>query len=71
MDRYNAEGIRRADLLVTLKDRRKVREARKHDYCLLCRAERVNEAGLCNACYSCLDGEEHHVAAQWIAGVGP
>jgi hypothetical protein len=69
--RYNAEGILRADLLVTLKDRRKVAEARRHDFCLLCRGHAVNEAGLCNACYSYLDGEEYKAAAKWLSGVGP
>lgn len=71
MDRVNSEGIPRWQLTVALKDRRQVTEARKVDTCMLCRRHRVNESGLCDMCYSGLDGEEFRLAARWLSGVGP
>ena len=71
MDRLNSEGIPRHRLAIALKDRRQVMEARRFDFCMLCRRHRVNEAGLCDVCYSALDGEEFQLAASWLSGVGP
>ena len=71
MDRLNSEGIPRYMLAVALKDRRQVLEARRFDICMLCRRDRVNECGLCEVCYSGLDGEEFRLAARWLSGVGP
>ena len=71
MERYNGEGIPRDSLQVALRDRRQVTMARQRDACLLCRRRRVNEAGLCDACYGILEGEELSLALRWISGVGP
>ena len=71
MERFNSEGILRNELIVTLRDRRKVADARRIDACLLCRRNRVNESGLCDFCYGTLDGEELKLAMRWLAGVGP
>ena len=69
MDRVNSEGILRHQLAIALKDRRQVMEARKADVCLLCRRSRVNLCGLCEICYSALEGEELRLAGQWLSGV--
>jgi hypothetical protein len=71
MERLNGEGIPRHTLLLALKNRRQVMEARRIDACLLCRNRKVNEAGLCDACYSLLDGEELRIVGRWMTGVGP
>ncbi|MFZ4507946.1 MAG: hypothetical protein ACOYON_09650 [Fimbriimonas sp.] len=71
MERENSEGIRRDELAYALSQRRFVMTARRIDSCLLCRRKRVNEAGLCDACYSSLDGREFELASRWLAGVGP
>lgn len=55
----------------TLKQRRHVNKAIKENACLLCRAQNVNEAGLCDTCYALLDDKELKVAERWLAGVGP
>lgn len=71
MDRLNGEGIPRHHLLLALKNRKVVLDARRIDACLLCRNRRVNEAGLCDSCYAVLDGEELRLVNRWMAGVGP
>jgi hypothetical protein len=71
MERLNGEGIPRRHLSIALGDRRQVLTARKIDRCLLCRRPRVNEAGLCDVCYSMLDGEELVLAGKWLTGAGP
>lgn len=71
VDRHNSEGIPRSHLTVALKDRRQVLEARRFDTCMLCRRHRVNDSGLCEVCYSTLEGEEFKLACRWISGVGP
>lgn len=67
--RFNAEGIRREDLLFALTDGRLVRAARRIPACLLCRRSLVNEAGLCDVCWALLDGSELEEALKWTAGV--
>ncbi len=71
MDRINSEGIQRWRLSIALTDRHQVLNARKADMCLLCRRHRVNEAGLCDVCYSGLEGDEFRLASRWLSGVGP
>lgn len=71
MERVNSEGIRRVDLRLALRTRRMVAEARRVDTCLLCRRHKVNEAGLCDVCYSTLEGDELELAVAWMRGVGP
>ncbi len=69
--RLNNEGLRRQDLAFALKTRRTVEGARQIDACLLCRRKRVNEAGLCDICYSTLDGQELELATLWLRGTPP
>jgi hypothetical protein len=69
--RYNSEGIAREDLMVALRTPKQVNMARSVNACLLCCAANVNEAGLCNVCYSLLNGEELNLACRWLAGLGP
>ena len=71
MERVNSEGIPRHDLAHYLRDRKSVIGARRIDTCMLCRRHKVNEAGLCDYCYSALDGEEARLAAVWLSGQGP
>ncbi|RYG47101.1 hypothetical protein EON79_08275 [bacterium] len=71
MERFNSEGIRRDELLLALKTLRTVQIARRFDTCMLCRRHRVNEAGLCDVCYSQLEGEEARLAEKWLSGIGP
>jgi hypothetical protein len=72
VERLNSEGIPRANLRFALRDRRAVSGARRIDSCLLCRRSRVNEAGLCDVCYSLLDDpEEQRLAQRWLSGEGP
>lgn len=71
VDRFNSEGIPLTSLTVALRTPRVVSEARRIDMCLLCRRPRVNEAGLCNVCYSQLEGEPLRLAVNWMSGVGP
>lgn len=71
MERLNSEGIPRADLKHALRNRRQVSEARRIDSCLLCRRPRVNEAGLCDVCYSSLEGVELEMATAWLRGSEP
>lgn len=67
MDRLNPEGIPRDQLIFTLKQPRRVRDARRIDACLLCRRSRVNEAGICEVCYAMLDGEELQLVNRWMS----
>ena len=71
MDRVNAQGIPRRQLKWTLTQRRHVNKARSEDACLLCRADGVDESGLCNTCYSLLDEDELKIAERWLGGIGP
>jgi hypothetical protein len=71
VERYNSEGELREDLLLILQTPRKVLNARRIDTCILCRAKRVNESGLCVVCYSLLDGDELRMANRWMAGLEP
>lgn len=71
MERLNSEGIPLQDLAATLRDRPKVITARRIDRCLLCRRPRVNEAGLCDSCYSVLPDAEAAIAHRWMRGDGP
>ena len=71
VERVNSEGIPRLDLAHYLRHRSSVIAARRIDTCMLCRRHRVNEAGLCDYCYSALDGEEARLAAAWLSGQGP
>ena len=71
MERLNSEGILRSDLAFALGSRKIVRDARKMDSCLLCRRKNVNEAALCDVCYSMLEGDELMLALKWLTGVGP
>lgn len=71
VDRLNPEGIARTQLAFVLTVPRRVHEARRIDACLLCRRSRVNEAGICEICYSMLDGEELRLAMRWTVGGAP
>jgi len=71
MDRVNSEGILRRELTLALQTRSAVKNARTIDSCLLCRRGRVNPAGLCEVCYSLLDGPELRLATRWLSGEGP
>lgn len=71
VERLNSEGIPRDSLILALRDRRAVLTARRINSCLLCRRPKVNEAGLCDICYSALDGEELKLATRWLQGIGP
>lgn len=46
-------------------------EARRIDACMLCRRPHVNEAGLCDVCYSSLEGEELDMVTAWMRGSEP
>lgn len=71
MDRLNSEGIIRSDLIWVLLRKDLVSAARQTDSCLLCRARHINEAGLCESCYSTLDDPELDLAERWMAGTSP
>lgn len=70
VDRLNPEGIPRTQLAFALTQPRRVYEARRIDSCLLCRRPQVNDAALCEVCYSMLDGEEHRLASRWTVTGG-
>jgi hypothetical protein len=70
-ERLNGEGIPRDTLPWALTQRRLVLRARSIDKCLLCCAPNVNEAGICEVCYTLLRPEEQGLAERWLAGVGP
>ncbi len=69
MDRINPTGIPRDDLVYHLKRPDYVKIAVQTDSCLLCRSNRVNEAGLCNLCSAQLSTEELALVEQWMAGL--
>ncbi|HXH62008.1 MAG TPA: hypothetical protein VNI20_11700 [Fimbriimonadaceae bacterium] len=71
MERVNSQGIPRDHLEWALAQRRIVERARREDACLLCRANGVNEAGLCDLCYTQLREPEQVLAERWLSGVGP
>lgn len=71
VERVNSEGILRRDLAWALTQRRMVALARRIDRCLLCRRERVNEAGLCDVCHATLTEEELRLVEMWMRGTGP
>jgi hypothetical protein len=71
MDRVNSAGILRSDLLQALQSPAMVRNARVTDTCILCRRNKVNAAGLCEVCYSLLNGAELRLATRWLSGEGP
>ena len=71
VEKLNEEGLPRHRLLWAMRRGDFVREARRLDQCLLCRARRVNEAGLCDLCYSMLATDELRWAEKWLAGVMP
>ena len=71
MDRLNSQGIPRRKLIWTLAQEKIVKRAIQTDSCLLCRNERVNEAGLCEICTSQLNDEELKAVDKWLSGVGP
>jgi hypothetical protein len=71
VERLNSEGIPRDHLKHALRNKRLVRDARRINSCLLCRRIGVNEAGICEVCYSLLNDEEQRLAEAWIRGGGP
>lgn len=71
MARINSSGLRRDLLVWALQQPLVVQEARTRDNCLLCRCDRVNEAGLCLVCATLLNDEETRLAEQWTSGMGP
>jgi len=71
MDRVNAEGIRRKDLLWALRSRRIVLLARRRSECLLCRGRPVDESGLCTVCASQATEQEAELIERWRAGQEP
>ena len=71
MDRDNSEGIVRSDLIWVLKRRDLVKVAVRADKCLLCRASRINAAGLCESCYGLLNDPELDLAERWLGGATP
>lgn len=71
VERLNPEGIPRQDLKWVLTQERLVREARKIDSCLMCKADRINEAALCQVCWALLDDDELRSAQRWTMGVAP
>lgn len=70
-DRLNSEGIWRGDLLLTLKTPHLVRAAIAKGRCLLCQRPNLNAAGLCDVCYSQLQGEELRIATRYMDGLVP
>ncbi len=71
LERLNSEGILRSELRHALNAPERVKAARRIDACLLCRRPRVNEAGICDVCYSGLEGEDARLANRWLTGQGP
>lgn len=69
--RVHPEGVRRSELAWVLTQPHLVETAVRIDRCLLCRDQRVNEAGLCDICFSHLDPEEQALADAWCAGAMP
>lgn len=71
MERLNSEGIPRKALIFALTRRTQVMTARRIDRCMLCKRANVNEAGICNVCYSILTDDELRLANRWMSGEGP
>lgn len=71
VERLNSEGIRRNDLRFVLTQPRLVAIARRNGTCLLCKHGPVNEAALCESCFSLLGEEEFTLAQRWLTGEGP
>ncbi len=69
--RINGTGLKREDLAWALGRPDYVAQARKNNFCLLCREPHVNEAGLCKVCYSLLEDHELKLATQWLSGLRP
>lgn len=69
MTRINSEGIPQEHLRFALKNSRIIADARRIDACLMCRRPRVNVAGICEYCYSQLDGEELVMVTRIMSGV--
>lgn len=70
-DRLHPEGVQRSQLKWVLTQERFVKAAVRMDQCLLCRNKRVNEAGLCDVCWTFLDDPETELALKWTSGVAP
>lgn len=71
MERWNPEAIPRHQLKFALTNPSYVKSARKVDSCLLCRNPKVNEAGLCDVCWSVLSDSELKLALRWLTGEAP
>jgi len=71
MARLNSEGIWREDLLLTLRTPHLIEDARRKKRCFVCQRTSINRAGLCDVCYSQLDGEELREANRYIDGLNP
>lgn len=71
VDRVNAEGIRRKDLVWALQSRRLVLLARRRCECMLCRGAPVDECGLCTLCASQATEVETLLIERWRAGQEP
>lgn len=69
MGRFNEEGIPREDLLEALARPDIVRYFRRRNQCMLCMRPGVGPSGLCEVCYSMLDGKELDAAVEWNSGV--
>lgn len=69
--RINSTGLHREDLLWALQQENLVMKARQRDSCLLCRASRVNEAGVCRTCHALLRDEELRIVERWMSGNAP
>lgn len=71
MERFNSEAIPRHKLIEALKDAFAVRIARRIDRCLLCKRPGVNEAALCDVCWTLITEDELALAQRWLNGVAP
>ncbi len=69
MLRFNSEGIPRDQLAYALTRSDYVAFARKLDRCMLCCRVKVNEAGVCDYCWSLLTEKELQLAERWTGGV--
>jgi hypothetical protein len=70
-DRLVPEGVPRGQLKWALGQKNIVEVAIKVDRCLLCRAEGVNPAGLCEVCVTYLTPDELALVELWRSGVLP
>ncbi len=71
MDRLHPQAVPREHLGWALTQERIVKRAVRDDLCMLCCAKRVNEAGLCDVCYSGLNATEFQEAEKWLTGARP